>query len=67
MFESLGMETSLGLNLKVGKDQHKDDNKFFWKLPSKFHLYTIGVVVIPNDCGVSVGQEFCSVFYTSVS
>lgn len=41
--------------------------QIFWKLPSKFHLYTIGVVVIPNDCGVSVGQEFCSVFYTSVS
>lgn len=29
MFENWGVETSLGLSLKVGKQQHKADKKFF--------------------------------------
>lgn len=29
MFESLRVETSLGLSSKVGKEQHRADNKFF--------------------------------------
>lgn len=69
MSPGVWVETSLGLNLKAGKDQHKDDNKFFGSCLQSFMLllFGSGVVIIPTDCGVYVGQGFCSVFYTSVS
>lgn len=54
MFESLRGETSLGLSLELGIEQHKADNKFFGSCLQSFIfiLFGSGVVVIPAGCGV---------------
>ena len=70
VFESLGVETSVGLSLKVGKQQYKAANKFFGSCLQSFifMLFGCGGSDNPNWLWVlCVLGFFDSVFYTSVS
>lgn len=60
-FDSLGVETSLGLSLKGGKEQHKADNKFFGSCLQSF-IFRSGGSGNPNWL-----WGFGSVLYASVS